>query len=93
MFGIAIGILYRLISIRDPNSHHDRIIWDQPEMVKRIWDRCLLAKGIEEELGRIEKQPSVQGHGAAERGDRWRMVRVNERMRFLRYGAGNYFKS
>jgi hypothetical protein len=82
-----------LFLIRDPHSLYDRIIWDQPEIVERIWDRCLLAKGIEEELGRIEKQPGVQGHMAAERGDKWRMVRVNERMRFLRYGAGNYFKS
>jgi hypothetical protein len=61
--------------------------------VKRIWDRCLLAAGIEKELGRIEKQPGVQGYRAAKRGEKWRMTRVNERMRFLRYGAGNYFKS
>jgi hypothetical protein len=52
-----------------------------------------LAQGIGKELERIEKQPGVQGQRAVERGDKWRMVRVNERMRFLRYGAGNYFKS
>jgi len=73
--------------------HCDRIIWDAPEVVQRIWDRCLLAKGVKEELGRIEGQPAVQGQKAVERGDKWRMVRINERMRFLRYGPGNYFKS
>ncbi|KAF8464644.1 hypothetical protein BDZ91DRAFT_783566 [Kalaharituber pfeilii] len=26
------------------------------------------------------------------RGQRWRMVRLNEHLRFLRYGPGNYFK-
>jgi hypothetical protein len=62
-------------------------------MVKRIWDRCLIAKGIKEELERIEGQPAIQGKIAVERGHKWRMVKVNERMRFLRYGPGNYFKS
>jgi len=71
----------------------DRIVWDEPEMVKRIWDRCLTAKGIKEELERIEGQPAIQGKIAVERGHKWRMVKVNERMRFLRYGPGNYFKS
>jgi hypothetical protein len=71
----------------------DRIVWDEPEMVKRIWDRCLAAKGIKEELERIERQPAIQGEKAAKRGDKWRLVKVNERMRFLRYGPGNYFKS
>jgi len=72
---------------------YSRIIWDQPEVVKRIWDRCLLAEGIVEELGKIENKPGVQGELLDKQGARWRMVRVNERMRFLRYGPGNYFKS
>jgi len=61
--------------------------------VKRIWDRCLSVDGISKELERIEKQPEVQGERAADRGEKWRMVRINERMRFLKYGAGNYFRS
>jgi hypothetical protein len=61
--------------------------------VNRIWERCLLAEGLSKELERIEKQPGVQGEQAADRGEKWKMVRVNERMRFLKYGAGNYFKS
>lgn len=52
-----------------------------------------MADGIKDELDRIENQPSVQGPKAAESGEKWKFVKVNERMRFLRYGAGNYFKS
>lgn len=69
-----------------------RIVWDEAEVVRRIWERCLLAEGIKEELDWIEGQPGVQGKRAAERGERWKFAKVNERMRFLRYGAGNYFK-
>lgn len=82
------------LEILSPEVRHcDRIIWDEPEVVKRIWDRCLLAKGISEELERIENKPGVQGEMSATRGVKWKMVRVNERMRFLRYGPGHYFKS
>jgi len=62
---------------------HTRIIWDNPELVERIWDRCILANGIKEELGRIEGRRAVE----------WEFSRLNERMRFLKYGAGQYFKS
>ena len=61
--------------------------------MKRIWDRCLLAEGVKEELERIDKDSGVQGNFLGSRSAKWRMVRVNERMRFLRYGPGNYFKS
>lgn len=69
------------------------IVWDCPELVERIWERCLLANGISEELGRIADQPGIQGYKAVDRGDKWKFAKLNERMRFLRYGAGNYFKS
>ncbi|KAF7973626.1 hypothetical protein HWV62_14812 [Athelia sp. TMB] len=72
---------------------HDRIIWDSPEIVKRIWDRCLTADGIAEELGTIVNKPHILGFKAVEKGVKWRMTKVNERMRFLRYGPGNFFKS
>jgi len=89
LLNVGVGVEMLETEVR----HCDRIIWDEQEVVKRIWDRCLLAQGIREELGRIEKQPSIQSQRAADRGEKWRMVRVNERMRFLKYGAGNYFKS
>ena len=70
----------------------DRIIWDEAEVVQRLWERCLQAPGIRESLGRIENNVSVQAQRGVDRGDRWRMTRLNERMRFLRYGPGQYFR-
>ncbi|KZP11707.1 hypothetical protein FIBSPDRAFT_800030 [Athelia psychrophila] len=72
---------------------HDRIVWDHDEIVRRIWDRCLKADGIAEDLSTIVDKPFVTGVGAAEIGIKWRMTKVNERMRFLRYGPGQYFKA
>ena len=69
------------------------IIWDNAEIVKRIWDRCLTAEGIAEELNTIVDKPWILGIKAVENGIKWRMTKVNERMRFLRYGPGNFFKS
>ncbi|KAF7973625.1 hypothetical protein HWV62_14810 [Athelia sp. TMB] len=69
---------------------HDRIIWDNEEIVKRIWDRCLKADGIADELSIHEE---TWGRGSNAGSMKWRMTKVNERMRFLRYGPGHYFKS
>ncbi len=66
-----------------------RIMWDSPELVAKIWAR------IEEqlpELRSLERRPHVTGSGPAMRGETWRMTQLNERMRFLKYGAGQYFR-
>jgi hypothetical protein len=72
------------------NIDEKRIVWDHPDLVERIWRRCALASGVVDELGRIDGKPGVQSQKAA---DRWEFSRLNERMRFLKYGAGQYFKS
>ena len=77
---------------RPEYRHSDRIIWDNQEMMNRLWARCLLGDGIKEQLGRIEHSPLMQGEKAANRGDRWHFSRLNERMRFLKYGPGQFFK-
>jgi hypothetical protein len=69
-----------------------RIIWDDEEIVARLWDRCLQAPGIKDSLDKIEGNVSLMGKKAVKEGVRWRFTRVNNRMRFLRYGKGNYFK-
>lgn len=69
-----------------------RIIWDNPELVERIWNRCIMADGINEDLGRIEGSGLLDRRAVA-RGEKWQFSRLNERMRFLKYGAGQYFKS
>jgi len=69
---------------------HDRIIWDSDEITSRIWNRCLQAPGIAEELSTHEER---WRSWRTNESVKWRMTKVNERMRFLRYGPGQYFKS
>ncbi|GAB1315115.1 hypothetical protein MFIFM68171_05325 [Madurella fahalii] len=76
----------------------DRIVWDCQEVVDRIWQRCLQAEGEEgeamkERLRVVEgKERGVTGGGWREEGARWEFLRVNDRMRFLRYGKGGFFR-
>jgi hypothetical protein len=68
-------------------------LWDRDnqEVVNRLWERCLAGEGIRERLSRIENWPLMQGEYAAQRGEKWHVTRLNERMRFLRYGPGQFF--
>jgi len=66
-----------------------RIIWDDQEVVNRLWDRV---KTMLPELHTIANQPDVTGDGPTKRREVWKMTRLNERMRFLKYTAGEYFK-
>ncbi|KIM25824.1 hypothetical protein M408DRAFT_204715 [Serendipita vermifera MAFF 305830] len=70
----------------------DRIIWDDQDMMNRLWARCLQGEGIKEQLGRIEGRLLIQGPSAVNRGEKWHFSRLNERMRFLKYGPGQFFK-
>jgi hypothetical protein len=66
-----------------------RIIWDSQDIVTRIWERV---KGLVPELTVIANQPLVTGTGPSKRREVWRYTRCNERMRLLKYTAGEYFK-
>ncbi len=66
-----------------------RIILDDRDIVERIWNR------VKDEVPEIEyliNVPRVTGNGPAKRKEIWRLSRLNERMRFLKYGEGQYFK-
>lgn len=68
-----------------------RILWDTPEVADRLLHRLgpfLQNSGIES----IYNQPLVTGRGPVKRGDSFRLSRLNERMRFLRYQGGEYFR-
>jgi hypothetical protein len=75
----------------------DRIVWDNNTLVERLWKRILQGKGIKEYLTVLDGDEyyPVVGDGATRRGERWVATKqgVNERMRFLKYGAGQYFRS
>jgi hypothetical protein len=66
-----------------------RIIWDSPEIVAKIWARV---EASVPELQRLENWPKVTGNGPTRRNEVWNLTRCNERMRFLKYSKGEYFK-
>lgn len=65
----------------------DRIIWNQQDVVDRIWERCVQADGLAEQLAVVEEEEDrVFGI------PKWEFRRINQRMRFLKYSSGQYFK-
>ncbi|KAI1477487.1 hypothetical protein F4774DRAFT_198102 [Daldinia eschscholtzii] len=60
----------------------DRIIWDQQDIVDRLWARLEQVPQIKETLLTAE-QP---------KGTVWDFQRLNKRMRFLKYSQGQYFR-
>ena len=66
-----------------------RIIWDDIDIVERIWSRV---KASVPEIEYLKNMAGVTGYGPVKRKETWKMTRLNERMRFLKYGEGQYFK-
>lgn len=66
-----------------------RIIWDDKDVVEKIWSRV---KDSVLEIEYLKRMPRVTGNMIALLGETWKMTRLNERMRFLKYGEGQYFK-
>jgi hypothetical protein len=69
-----------------------RIIWDSPEVVDKVWKRIAHLAEVQE-IVRLENAPKVFGNGPAKRQEVWKFTRPNERMRFLKYVGGEYFKA
>jgi hypothetical protein len=68
----------------------DRIIWDSQTVTDLIWDRCCQVEGLKEKLAVVERTEEDKSEGRAP--GRWVFSRINNRMRFLRYSPGHYFK-
>ncbi|KAE8145051.1 hypothetical protein BDV25DRAFT_170869 [Aspergillus avenaceus] len=68
-----------------------RIIWDSTEIAERLLNR-LKPFLAECDLVEIVNRPQVTGAGPAKRGDVYRVSGLNEKMRFLRYEGGEYFR-
>lgn len=66
-----------------------RIIWDSEEIVARLWSRI---ESSVPELRILKDSPLMTGWRPVKWGDVWKLTRLNERMRFLKYGKGEYFK-
>ncbi|KZV85051.1 hypothetical protein EXIGLDRAFT_654425, partial [Exidia glandulosa HHB12029] len=71
----------------------ERIIWDNQRLMDLLWTRCLQAEGLEEDIVELDsaEKPHVLGVHAKKK-QRWRFTRLNERMRFLRYEKGMFFR-
>jgi hypothetical protein len=66
-----------------------RIIWDSKDIVAKIWARI---EPTVPELQYLENWPKVTGNGPFKRKEVWKMTRLNERMRFLKYTSGEFFR-
>ncbi|MBE7179674.1 MAG: hypothetical protein INR71_00415, partial [Terriglobus roseus] len=66
-----------------------RIIWDDADVVAKIWARC--APHVPE-IQKLDGWPKVTGLGPVKRKEIWEITRLNERMRFLKYEGGEYFR-
>ncbi|KAJ5622101.1 Prolyl 4-hydroxylase alpha subunit [Penicillium herquei] len=68
-----------------------RIILDSPDLAERITDR-LMPFLRDFNIDTVHNMPLVTGLGPARRGETYRSPRINERLRFLRYEGGDYFR-
>lgn len=66
-----------------------RIIWDDFNMVATIWARI---KDQVPEILTLKNQSHITGYGPVRRNETWKMSRLNERMRFLKYQEDQYFR-
>ena len=66
-----------------------RILWDERDIVGRIWDRV---KDQVPEIHRFSRKPRVTRSGFSLPEEAWVATRLNERMRFLKYTDGQYFR-
>lgn len=86
---VNVGGGYEVLLPEYRNS--DRIIWDNQEIVDRLWARLERVPEIKEQLGSFSEGDIL---GTRRKGTEsiWDFHRVNKRMRFLRYGPGQFFR-
>lgn len=95
---VAAGKGYEVLDSRYRNS--DRIVWDRQEVVDRLWARCLqgeVGETLTRRLAVLENDDQVvglirKGKDWKVMSQRWEMRGLNKRMRFLKYGSGQFFK-
>jgi hypothetical protein len=66
-----------------------RIIIDDRELAAKLWARVEAAVP---DIHRLAAWANVTGAGPWKRNETWKLTRLNERMRFLKYVGGEYFK-
>ncbi|RFU32441.1 hypothetical protein B7463_g3938, partial [Scytalidium lignicola] len=90
---VNVGAGREILDISYRNS--DRIIWDTPNLVSKLWHRCLQAEGLRGKLERLDGEEQKHVLGGYYDGEKWVITKqgLNERMRFLKYGPGQYFRA
>lgn len=83
--------------IRDKQYRNgDRIIWDQEEIVSRLWARLAQVRGLKIVLAKVTPNsralPAPKPTTRNLLGVRWDFLRINKRMRFLKYEPGGFFR-
>ncbi|KAI1498413.1 oxidoreductase domain-containing protein [Biscogniauxia marginata] len=68
-----------------------RIIWDSRDIAVKIWKRIEHLPEVQEIL-RLESRPRITGIRPMKKGEVWTATGPNERMRFLKYVGGEYFR-
>ncbi|KAJ2901876.1 hypothetical protein MKZ38_001309 [Zalerion maritima] len=87
---VNIGAGWEVLQADYRNS--DRIIWDQEEITGRLWKRIKAgAPEVAKELAEVEADLVVLG-GKHWKEQKWVFKALNERMRFLKYGKGQFFR-
>ncbi|ORY68931.1 uncharacterized protein BCR38DRAFT_316565, partial [Pseudomassariella vexata] len=90
---VNIGGGFEILEPEYRNS--DRIIWDQQEIVDRIWTRITAqVPEVMEQLGYFNEAQFLGGKVplSGRMPAHWAFHRVNQRMRFLKYGPGQFFR-
>lgn len=72
----------------------DRIVWDEQEITNRLWARCAQVPGLLDQLAVIRPDSPAHPNHRSRRGvyPPWRFVRINKRLRFLKYRSGDFFR-
>jgi len=68
----------------------DRILWDTPQLVEALGAR--IKPFLPDNVVTLEDNAGITGGGPVKRKESYRMTRLNERLRFLKYGQGMYFR-
>jgi hypothetical protein len=92
---VNVGQGYEVLVADYRNS--DRIIWDNQEIVDRLWSRLVAVPEIAHDLSGFNEADLGGYTGRVKNGTRmkgadWDFWRVNKRLRFLKYGAGQFFR-
>ena len=74
-----------------------RIIWDSQDLMNRLWARVAQSPSVEDELRWLNavdastRMPWTEAVIGAT-SSKWKFSRLNDRMRFLRYEPGMFFR-